>query len=397
MSNETVSNDVTDLPVFPGTREARCPFAPPSEYANWRENDGLQRVDRQGTPVWAASRFEDVRTVLSDPRISAAVPDDNELPPAFPRMDDPEHAHLRMMLTKDFSVKRVRQMRPRIQELVDDILDTMISKGKPADLVTDYALPIPSLIISLLLGVPYADHGFFQEKGGALLDTTLVKEEKDAAMGALLGYLVELVERKEKEPGDDLLSRLVIERVQTGELSRETAAMNGVLLLVAGHETTSNMISLSTLALLQNPEQLARVRDTEDPTVMQNAVEELLRYLTIAQDQIMRVAAEDLTISGQSIQAGDLIVANLPSGNYDDAFFTDPDVLDFDRNTRGHLAFGYGVHQCLGQSLARAELEIALPTLLRRLPNLQLAVPFEQIRFRDEMVTYGPHSLPVTW
>ncbi|MEU4362612.1 cytochrome P450 [Promicromonospora sp. NPDC023987] len=397
MSNQTATDNTTDLPAFPGKREARCPFAPPSEYTDWRAKDGLQRVERKGELVWAASRFEDVRTVLSDPRISAALPEDEGSPAAFPGMDDPEHARLRMMLTRDFSVKRVQQMRPHIQGLVDDILETMISKGSSADLVRDYALPIPSLVISLLLGVPYADHGFFQDKGGALLDTRITKQERDAVLGELLGYLGELVERKEREPADDLLSRLVTERVQTGQLSREMAAMNGVLLLIAGHETTSNMISLSTLVLLQDPEQLTRIRDTEDPAVIKNAVEELLRYTTIAQDQIMRVAAEDVTVGGQLIRAGDLIVANLPSGNRDEAIFTDPDTLDIDRNTRGHLAFGYGVHQCLGQNLARAELEIALPTLLRRLPGLKLAVPMEQIRFRDEMVTYGPHELPVTW
>lgn len=397
MSIETDSDGTTGLPAFPGARAAGCPFAPPPEYADWRESDGLQRVDRQGVPTWAVSRFEDIRSVLSDPRISAEVQEDIGLPQSFPRMDDPEHARLRLMLTKDFSVKRVRAMRPQIQEMVDDILDAMVTKGHPADLVTDYALPIPSLVISLLLGVPYTDHSFFQEKSGALLDMSITPEERNAASGALFMYLLELVGRRERDPGDDLLSRLVTERVLTGELSRDSAAMNGMVLLIAGHETTSNMIALSTAALLQNPDAAARIRDTEDPAVIANAVEELLRYLTIVQDAVVRVADEDLTVGGQLIRAGEQVVANLSAANRDDAFFTDPDSLDIDRNARGHLAFGYGVHQCLGQSLARAELEIALPTLLRRLPGLRLAVPIEQVRFRHEMTTYGTHELPVAW
>ncbi|MFE3827522.1 cytochrome P450 [Streptomyces sp. NPDC059092] len=397
MSLGTDMNDTAGLPSFPGVRDARCPFDPPQEYAQWRDKDGLQRADWHGSPVWMVSRFEDIRAVLSDERISSATVDTEGRPPIFPKMDDPEHARLRRMLTKDFTVKKVQAMRPQIAEMVDDILEKMISKGQPADLVTDYALPIPSLVISLLLGVPYTDHGFFQEHSNILLNVKAGEEERHAASMALYGYLLELVARKEREPGDDLISRLITERVLTGEITRETAAMNGNILLIAGHETTSNMIGLSTLTLLRNPEALARIRDTDDPAVLANAVEELLRYLTIAQDMIVRVALEDLTIGGQLVRAGDTLVTNLSAGNRDSAFLTDPDRFDIGRSARGHLAFGYGVHQCLGQSLARAELEIALPALLRRLPGLRLAVPAEELRFRHEMATYGVHELPVAW
>ncbi|MET7339484.1 cytochrome P450 [Nonomuraea sp. NPDC005650] len=301
------------------------------------------------------------------------------------------------MLTKDFTVRRVQAMRPQIQEMVNDILDKMIGKGQPADLVADYALPVPSLVISLLLGVPYADHELFQEHSAVVVNVNASAEEKEAASAGLYLYLLELVARKEREPGDDLLSRLIAERVTTGEISRETAAVNGIVLLIAGHETTANMISLSALALLRDPEALARIRDAEDPAVIANAVEELLRYLTIVQDLIVRVALEDLTVGGQLIRAGEQVVMNLSAGNRDAAYFTDPDRLDLARNARGHLAFGYGVHQCLGQTLARTELEIALPALLRRLPGLKLAVPAERLKFRNEMATYGVHELPVGW
>ncbi len=168
-------------------------------------------------------------------------------------------------------------------------------------------------------------------------------------------------------------------------------------LLVAGHETTANMIALGTLTLLRHPGQLTRIRDTDDPAVLANVVEELLRYLTIAQDVVMRVATEDLTIGGQLIRAGEGLMMNLPAGNRDAGIFEQPDTLDIDGNSRSHLAFGYGVHQCIGQSLARVELQIALSTLLRRLPGLRLAVPMEQVNFRHDMTVYGVHELPVAW
>ncbi|MFD7120236.1 hypothetical protein ACFWAA_24810 [Streptomyces sp. NPDC059922] len=170
MSLGTDMNDTAGLPSFPGVRDARCPLDPPQEYAQWRDKDGLRRADWHGAPVWMVSRFEDIRAVLSDERISAATVDTEGRPPIFPKMDDPEHARLRRMLTKDFTVKNVQAMRPQIEEMVDDIPDKMISKGQPADLVTDYAPPIPSLVISLLLGVPHTDHEIFQEHSNTLLN-----------------------------------------------------------------------------------------------------------------------------------------------------------------------------------------------------------------------------------
>jgi cytochrome P450 len=406
MSAETTTNDTADLPGYPGVRSARCPFDPPAEYANWREAEGLQQVRLwNGSTAWVVSRFEDVRAALTDPRISADARRfpmlnpgvQNGQPHSFPRMDDPDHARLRRMLTGEFTVKRVAAMRPHIESLVNRFLDEMISKGKPSDLVRDYALPIPSLVISLLLGVPYEDHEFFQEHSATMNRANAPREEKAEASKALFGYLVGLVERKQREPGDDLISRLLAERVATGELSLQDVAMNGMILLFAGHETTANMIGLGVLALLRNPEQAAWIRDTDDPATVANAVEELLRYLSIAQDMILRVASEDLTIGGQLVRAGDILTINLPAANRDPLFLDQPDTFDIHRNTRGHLAFGYGVHQCLGQSLARLELQIALPALFRRLPSLRLAVPLEEVKLRHEMSAYGVHELPVTW
>ncbi|WP_326613439.1 cytochrome P450 [Streptomyces scopuliridis] len=394
-----------ELPSIPGTRDSRCPFAPPAEYTDWRESDGLRRVTlRNGQTAWAVNRFEDIRAVLSDPTVSAdgtnpnlpkTVPVDESVPLFFQMKDDPEHARLRKMLTKHFTVKRVNELRPRIQRLADEHLDQMISKGHPADLVRDFALPIPSLVISLMLGVPYSDHDFFQRNSTAVLSADSSADEQQQATGRLFGYLLDLLNRRESEPGDDILSQLLTEHVATGELTREEAAMNGVALLVAGHETTAKMITLGTLVLLRNPDQLARVRDTDDQAVIAGAVEELLRYITFA-EMITRVATEDITVGGQVIKAGEGIALNLLSGNHDPSFFKDPGAVDVDRNARGHVAFGFGVHQCLGQPLARAELQIALSTLLRRLPGLRLAVPFEQVTFRDDIGT-NVRNLPVAW
>ena len=394
-----------ELPVFPGERASRCPFNPAAEYTQWREEPGLRQVSWNGHTVWAVSRYDDIKTAMAHPAISAealalqsnGAHDGPSAPDIFPRMDDPEHARLRRMLTKDFTVKRVNAMRPQIEEMANDFIDKMIAKGQPADLVADYALPIPSLVISLLLGVPYTDHDFFQRVTGTVMNMNSTREEKAQASREFFGYMMELVARKEREPGDDLISRVVREHVQTGELCRESAAMNGVILLNAGHETTANMIALATAALLQEPDKAAVLRDSEDPAVIANAVEELLRYLTIVHSLVARVAKEDVEIGGQLVRAGEGLIMNLPAGNWDPDFTDEPETLDLVRPARGHLAFGYGVHQCLGQTLARAELQIALPTLLRRLPGLQLATPIDDVKFRNDMSIYGVHELPVTW
>ncbi|MFJ4965469.1 Cytochrome P450-SU2 [Streptomyces sp. ADI96-02] len=407
-TDTTIHTSDDALSAFPGARSARCPFDPPAEQAAWRDSPGLRRATLRGEPVWVVSRFADIRKALNDPRISAdstrpgfpraqALSSFEGAPQSFPRMDDPEHARLRRMLTGDFTVRKVDQLRPRIEEMVDGILDEMISRGQPADLVQDYAYPVPSMMISMLLGVPYADHAFFQHHSNTLVSHSPSDEEKGVASRALFDYLLELVASKDREPTDDIISRLVRERVATDEISRETVATTALTLLFAGHETTANMIGLSTLALLQNPGQLARIRDTDDPALTANAVEELLRYLTIVQDLVLRVATEDVTVGGQLIRAGEGMLMNVPAGNRDGTFFDQPDVLDIDRNTRGHLAFGYGVHQCIGQALARAELQIALSALLRRLPRLRLAVPMEEVEFRTGGSTYGLSRLPVAW
>jgi cytochrome P450 len=259
-------------------------------------------------------RYQEQRKLLADPRISADIarpgyPSPSALtgsgsPISFILMDDPEHARLRRMVTAPFSVRRVRAMRPAVQKLVDDLLDEMLAGPKPVDLVEAFALPVPSLVICELLGVPYADHDFFQDNSKVIVRRTATPEQRAAAHRALLGYLDDLVGAKLADPADDLLSGLA-RRVQDGELTRQEAARMGVLLLIAGHETTANMIALGTLVLLQHPDQLALLRDTEDPELVASAVEELLRYLNITHNGRRRVAVADIEVDGQVIRAGD--------------------------------------------------------------------------------------------
>ena len=398
----TLETDNADLPVMPAPRDRGCPLAPPARFARWRETDGLQLAMWKDRPTWMISRYDDIRAALVDPRLSAntlvfdGTPGE-DAPVMFPRIDDPEHNRLRRMMTRDFTFKRAEAMRPQIQQLVDGFLDDMIAAGPPADLVRAFALPVPSLVISLLLGVPYDDHKFFQRMSTTGLDSTASDQGKAEAGMAMFTYMSELVARKERDPGDDLMSRLVTEHVVTGGISRQTAALNGLILLLAGHETTASMIALGTVALLENPNELAKLRDTDDPVVAANAVDELMRYLTIVHSLVDRVALEDVEIGGQLVRAGETVLMNLPAGNWDPVFVEGADTLTIDRSARGHLGFGYGVHQCLGQNLARTELQIALSTLVRRLPGLRLAVPADELRYQCEKEIYGLHELPVTW
>lgn len=381
-----------------------CPFDPPPAYGQARQEEPVSRVSLwDGSTSWLVTRHEDIKAVLSDPRfssdstrpgfpfISAGARQLNTGRPTIIRMDEPEHSRYRRMLTGEFMIKKVEALRPEVQRIADDLLDRMTDGRSRADLVREFALPLPSLVICLLLGVPYRDHDFFQERSRVLLHRSATPEQVTAAQAELVDYLVDLTEAKRARPDDGILSRLL----ERGELSTEEIGSMGRLLLIAGHETTANMTALSVLALLRNPDQLDHLR--EHPESVPGAVEELLRYLTIVHSGLSRVATEDVDLDGVRIRAGEGIVCMVNTANRDEREFPGGDELDLTRDARRHLAFGFGGHQCLGQPLARLELQIALATVLRRLPRLRLAVPFEEIRFRGEMLVYGVHELPVTW
>ncbi|WP_320775392.1 cytochrome P450 [Streptomyces sp. CRN 30] len=405
------AHPVADVPEFPAPRSSACPFDPSPGMRALSDHGPVTRVRSWGgsTP-WAVTGHAEQKALLSDPRLSV----DFSLPgfpsPVDPRhshaggspdlsfvgMDDPEHARLRRMISGTFTIKRVEAMRPAVQRMTDTFIDAMLAGPRPADLVQDLALPLPSLVISELLGVPYDDHAFFQTNSKTLVSALATGEERHAAHTALSSYLDDLLGQKTAAPGDDLLSSLG-QRVAAGELSRREAATMGVLLLLGGHETTANMISLGTLLLLQHPEQLAAVRDTDDPRVVADAVEELLRYLSIVHLGRRRTAVEDIEIAGVTIAAGEGVILLGELANRDPLVFEEPDRLDITRNARRHQAFGVGTHHCVGQPLARLELQVLYPTLFRRVPTLRAAVPLEDVRFKHDAVIYGLHALPVTW
>jgi cytochrome P450 len=308
-------------------------------------------------------------------------------------MDPPEHTRLRRMLTPEFTVRRIRRLAPRIAEIVDDHLADLDRDGPPADLVPRFALPIPSLVICELLGVPYAERERFQRLTARQLDLSVPVEERVRLGEESRAFMEEQVARAQAEPGDDMLGMLVREHGE--DITRAELVGIASLLLIAGHETTANMLGLGTLALLREPEQLARVRD-EDGAVAP-AIEELLRYLSVVHSGIPRVVREDTTVGGQPVAAGEFLVLSLPAANRDPAVLDHPDDLDVARAVAPHVAFGHGVHHCLGAPLARAEMAVAFPALFRRFPDLALGIPFEDVEFRSATVVHGLRALPVTW
>jgi cytochrome P450 len=413
--SDTVTGAATetaaDIPEYPMARATGCPFGLPPGVLALAESKPLSRVRIwDGSSPWLITGYEEVRTLFSDSRVSV---DDRR--PGFPHWnegmslmvhkrprsvftsDGEEHTRFRRMLSKPFTFKRVEGLRPAIQQITDEHIDSILAGPQPADIVTALALPIPSLVISQLLGVPYEDAEFFQQHANVGVARYATGEDVLKGITRLREYLAKLVKAKMENPAEDAVSDLA-ERVKAGELGISEAADLGTGVLIAGHETTGNMIGLGTLALLQHPEQAAALRDTDDPKVVANAVEELLRYLSIIQNGQRRAAIEDIEIAGEVIRAGEGIIIDLAPANWDADAFDEPDRLDVHRSGADrNVAFGYGRHQCVGQQLARAELQIVFQTLFRRIPTLRLARPIEEIPFKHDRLAYGVYELPVNW
>jgi cytochrome P450 len=402
--------EVDAAPALPPLHMRRNGFDPTPELRDIRDTVGVRTATNAfGMTVYLVTRHEDIKEVLADhERFSNARPPGFVVPgaPVLPDeeqasaragnllgLDPPEHQRLRRMLTPEFTIRRMKRLEPRIVEIVDQHLDAMESARPPADLVAGFALPIPSLVICELLGVPYADRAGFQRRTARQLDLSIPISERFELQRQGREYMRSLIEGARREPGDDILGMLV--REHGAELTDDELAGVARLLLVAGHETTSNMLGLGALALLRHPDQLAAVRD--DPDAVGPAVEELLRWLSIVHSAIPRITTTDVEVAGMPIPAGQLVFVSLPSGNRDPDFVGSPDVLDIRRGAPGHLAFGHGVHRCLGAPLARIEMRIAFPALLQRFPRLALAEDFEEVEFRSFHFIYGLRSLAVTW
>ncbi|MEU6945168.1 cytochrome P450 [Streptomyces sp. NPDC046316] len=394
----------TEPVTIPTQRAAGCPFDPPVGLAELREASPLTRMTYpDGHVGWLATGHSTVRAIMGDPRFSSRYEllhypfpggPEGPLPPApvgdMTGMDAPRHTRFRRLLTGKFTVRRMRLLSDRVAEITAEHLDAMERSGPGTDLVEAFARPLPALMICELLGVPYADRERFQNHAHTLMSMDVTPEEQYAAFTGLQEYMAELVAAKRAEPSDDLLGDLA----QDSDLTDEELVGVGGFLLAAGLDTTANMIAHGTFALLTNPAQADALR--KDPDLAPQAVEELMRYLTVAHTGV-KSALEDVEVEGRLIRAGESVTLSLEAANRDPERFPDPDRLDVHRKATGHLGFGHGIHQCLGQQLARVEMTVALPALLRRFPTLRLDVPAEEVPLRTNMNIYGVHRLPVTW
>ena len=392
----------------------RYPFGPATgldphpDYRALRGSGPVRVALPYGGQAWLVTRYNDVKTVLGDPRFSRAAAAGRDTPRPRPpidspdqilSMDPPDHTRLRRLVAQAFTARRVEQMRDRVQDTVDGLLDTMIATGPRADLAEALAWPLPVTVICDLLGVPDRDHDQFR----SWTETTLALgegsslQEINAARKHLNDYLAELVADRRHNPTGDLLSDLVSARDHQDRLTEEELIRLGVTLLISGHETTANQIGNFIFVLLSQPHRWDRVVMT-CPDGIDNVVEELLRYVPMAASaDFARIALVDVELGGQRIAAGDAVLAQLHTANRDPQVFSNPDILDLDRAPNPHLAFGHGVHHCLGAPLARLELRIALRSLVARFPRLRLSVAPEAIAWRTDRLVRGVRSLPVVW
>jgi cytochrome P450 len=346
--------------------------------------------------MWLVTKYADVRDLLSsrDTSNSLGRSDSAAAQPGFlVSLDPPDHTRIRRMLTGQFSMRRLTAMRPYVEQITARFLDQMEAAGPPIDLMQTFALPLPSLVICELLGVPFEDQADFQRRSDTMLDVSVTPQLQAHNTHEMNAYMQSLVNRHRQDPGDDILGMLI--RDHSDELTDDELVGIGNILLVAGHETTANTIGLGTLLLLQHPDQLALVR--ADPEMITSAIEEILRYLSIVHTGTPRIILKDMIIGGQPIQAGDIAMVSLPSANRDTDFMPDPEVFDVTRQPQAHLTFGHGIHQCLGQQLARLEMSVALPALLQRFPTLSLAALPAELTFRGDGPVNGVRELPVRW
>lgn len=407
-----VPDDHADLPSYPQPRTGTCPFAPAAEIRELAKDTPLFKVRWwDGSTPWLITGPDELRTLLSDPRVSTderlpglphwspgEVIAAKQRPTSFLNTDGPEHAQFRKLLTSPFTYKNVNALRPVIQGHVDDLIDDMLAGPQPADLVQTLALPVPTVTICAMLGIPYEDKDFFQKQAAIGIDNTSSAEDSARSMMAIQQYMRDaLTKRIDAEPRNDDICDKIATHVRQGTIDLQTGSFMAASLLTGGFETTANMIALGALAFLQNPDQAEIVRTTNDPKAIANAVEEMLRYASPAQNPKCRVALEDIDIAGQTIHQGEGIVQGYPFANWNGDAFPEPDRFDVTRDADGHLAFGYGPHGCIGQQLARVELQVVYPTLLRRIPTLRLAVPPDQLRFKNNNRAFGVYELPVTW
>jgi cytochrome P450 len=413
--------NAAEKPAFSlfGSENAENPFP---LFAQLRQMGSLIPIPNPITgtgQAWIVTRMEEAMQVLKDHvrftvdpgtiaggmNIRAALADQAEssAPQTFFTgksmlfVDDPDHRRLRGLVSKAFTPKYMESLRPRVQEIADELLDQVQAEGR-MDVVKDYAYPLPINVISEMLGVPKADQARIRIWSDALArGLGFGKRDPEAAehMRAFGEYTAQLVADKRRHPADDLISQLIAIEEEGDRLNEAELISMITLLIFAGHETTSNLIATGTLMLLDHPEQLEKLK--ADPSLVPSAVEELLRFHGPATVAGPRFAVEDVELAGRQIRKGEMVIPLLKSANRDEHQFSQPEELDITRSINRHLAFGYGIHMCLGAPLARVEGDVAFSTLLRRMPGLRLGIPREEVAWHFALSSQGLASLPVTF
>lgn len=394
-----------EVPSFPPPRS--CPFDPPDLYAEKRLEEPIFKMRVwNGNAAWVVTRYRDGRALLTDKRLSADslmpdLPHQSEAVGTFRRhrnfigMDVPEHRYYRRMIADDFGPKHMHRIRPAVRAIIDAQLDAMESMGGQADLIADFALPVTSTVICELLGVPYEAHELFERLAGVLLSTVATAQDAADANAEVWKFLSAEFERKTAVQEDDVLSHLAAE-VRDGRLTRAEGINTAYLLLIAGHETTAGQIGLGALTLMQHPDQLAEI--LADPALVDNAVEEVLRYIGVSQAGRRRIALADIEYGDVLIKKGDGVIVLGGSANRDAEIFDDPDRFDIHRaNAAQHVEFGAGTHICLGRPLARMELQLVFESLFQRFPTLEAAAAVAELSFKYDATVYGLHAFPVKW
>jgi cytochrome P450 len=383
------------------------PFSPPEQYIRLQQTDPVCPVQTFGGVERLVTRYADVRAALADSRFSSDLRRDGypvlapgqreavaSMPPTMAGMDAPEHTVARRRVLEEFSTARVRAMEPDIRHIVEKTFDTIEGMPAPVDLVKALALPVPSAVICMVLGIPDDRYDWFNDRTAAAFRRETSAEDRMGIFIELATYLDGLITAKEADPPDDLLGRQITTLRQSGEYDHGELVSLANLLLIAGHETTAGMIAVSVAQLLADDE--LRHRLAGDPGLIPAAVEEFLRYFTVAQQALLRVAREDVEVGGVLVRAGEGVLLSVQAANRDPRVFAEPDEVRLGQG-RGHLAFGHGPHQCVGAKLARTELRIVLETLLRRWPGVRPAAPIESLACKESINVSGLEELPVLW
>jgi cytochrome P450 len=394
----------SELPIFPFDTPPELDAEP--EYAQLRQEDPVPKVRlAPGGEAYLASRYQDVKQVVSDPVFSRAATSDPGVAVLRPvrrnpyimiSLDAPEHTRVRRLVARAFTVRSVELLRPRVEQIVDELIDGMVAQPRPVDFVCAFAAPLPAMVISEMIGVPFSDLEMLRGWMDIALSVTAhAPDEIRAAGEQMFGYLERLIAAKRAEPADDLLTRLIQARDQEDRLSEPELVNNAYILLTGGYETTAALLANSLLTLHRHPEQLAMLRNKRE--LIPDAVEELLRYVRITKAILERVAIQDVELSGVTVPAGSTVIPLQYSANRDEVLADDPDRFDITRKPLPHMAFGGGLHFCIGAPLARLDLRAAFEGLLRRLPDLRPAVEPSAVEWKHGLLTRGPVALPVTW